>query len=344
MGLSKYVKISKKNKVTIALTIPFIILIVTSGIRDITVGQDTWQYVRMYLRLNLSNLFENNYYIYDIYAFIVKQLFHSSYVALNLITACIINGCTYFWIKKYSCDYTLSIAIYLGMGIFFNTMNQFRAYLALAVLLWAFDAAIQKNKKLFFCLILLAIFIHNTSIVLAGVLTIVLYIDKIKYRYYVLFSIACILFYFNYHRIIKLFIKIFPQYNMYMQSWVELDSGNWNSQRILILIIEVIIEIFAIYMYIYKRKKERMEQAFIIINLFGILINILVVKLYLFIRIAMMFEIFFVIYVPYYLNKYFKKKYMINSLIYLCLILYMYICLKNDGSNIASYKTFFGQN
>ena len=349
-GLYTHGKLNKYKK--LELWFPFFVMLFIAGFRDSSVGIDTLLYDNNNAALTWSSIFESNF-IYRLYAFVLLKLSHS-FVFFHFLTAFVIYYSLMRFIKEFSNNPTLSYCFFIGLGHFFNSMNQHRQYLAFALCLWAIYYLFKKKSISGFILFsFLAFFTHNISWVLILVIVISYVVKKIKYRLLIVLLSIVVLSYIFITPMINSFVQIVPIYGRYLATWVNLYSGKTNYIAIFRIILLVIIELLFFKMLvknnnlksdknIYYYSQNKYDSLLLISNFFNITSRLLTTKIYLLLRVALLFDPFLSILLPKLIeeNCVFDKKatFVIKFIVCIVLLLNMYILLRSDGSGVMHYK------
>lgn len=138
-----------------------------SGLRDVSVGIDTGSYYSYFMRdLEWNEIAEYYHYQGLLFWYFLKYVYDYFYeyqlvlVIVGLISVFFISR--HIW--KYSRYPLLSLMIYVSGGFFSIGLSLVRQYLALSVLVYSIDYIIQKKFKYFLLLLIIAFFIHPSSI------------------------------------------------------------------------------------------------------------------------------------------------------------------------------------
>ena len=145
ISITNHLKLKDKSKKFFQLWLPMIILILISGLRAQTVGADTTNYGMLYLNREWNDVFSDFNIVYNIYCMIIKTVSGANLIVFNFVNAFVILIPVFYFFEKYSEDYLLSVYIFLGMGFFFNSMNQHREYIAISILILMFDKMVEEH-------------------------------------------------------------------------------------------------------------------------------------------------------------------------------------------------------
>lgn len=145
-------------------------LFVLTAFRDFSVGNDTMPYYNTYLSIHmlydlkqalLYSRMEPGY-IFLNYLF---SSFNIQYIYMQIFISAFIYYSLFRFLRKYSLNIGLSCMVYLGMRMFCGPMNVVRMWIALAVLLYALDYFLSREKYLANCLVVLATMFHYSALI-----------------------------------------------------------------------------------------------------------------------------------------------------------------------------------
>lgn len=132
---------------------------------------DTGVYYEMYQNVSLGeNLFSNiDWNISSNFGFVIIERiiksFSFSAQSFLMITSLFSIGVFYWFIRKYSTMYSLSIYYFITMGVFTFSMGALRQILATAIALIAINFLLKKRLIYFFLLTFFAVTIHQFAFV-----------------------------------------------------------------------------------------------------------------------------------------------------------------------------------
>ena len=199
----------------------FLFAFLYSGLRGKTVGLDTALWNSIFDNIVQNGLAElpRNTEVekgYMILNYLLGAIGLPSQSVIILGSAVI---CFSFYniIKKYSKNYALSSLIFIST-IFTVTMNVSRQYIALAFLLYAFDAIIQKKQKKAILLILLATSMHYSAIIFLPLVYFASLKTSINRKSFFLIGAISFSAIPLYMVIINLFVSVFDQYSRFITS------------------------------------------------------------------------------------------------------------------------------
>ena len=162
------VRITKHQTIDIPLVILIVMLSLFCGLR--TAFNDTEVYIRGFLNSpTLSeylsegiNLFENPLY-YIMQSVIRHSITDNYHVFLLLIAFFTISSFVCF-IKKYASNFTFSILLFFAIGLYLSNFAAMKQSIAMAVLMYAISALINKRVGRFYLLVFIAMLFHTYAI------------------------------------------------------------------------------------------------------------------------------------------------------------------------------------
>lgn len=135
--------------------------------------------------------------------------------AFFILTGFILNSFLYEAIKENSENYFFSIFVYFANGIFFNTLNALRQFIAVMIVFWGYRYCVRRNFIKWAVTIFIAATIHKSAIMIVPIYFFVNHRYK-KVTINILIIIAILLKQFNTGEILKSIISLFPPpYNGY---------------------------------------------------------------------------------------------------------------------------------
>lgn len=335
---------NKKKKFFLIFTCIFLLLIM--GLRSVNVGTDTKTYVNLYKHIaSGSDIFNviKSAPLYVIYNKLVSILFNDDtgkwIIFLNSLI--IVTGIGIF-IYRNSKNIVISMLLYISLYFYFIGFNISRQFIALILVLNSYYYIKNNMIKKYIVLISMAIAIHNTAIV-----GIVLYpickIEWSKSKVYV-FSLLSILTMFLYEKILNIFLKIFPRYNMYMGSGRFSINDVGEGKKILVSIFYLCFVFLALYVLSYKKYESSLENKIEIYRLtsivmFASIIGIFFYNNLLISRIEIYFSIFSIIFIPN-LTEYIggRIRLLIYYLVILLTIFSLIVQLNSNISGVIPYE------
>lgn len=142
------------------------LLAILMGFKNVTVGNDTPNYIEFFLRLkNMSSFVDNSSRFekgFQIYTKIIGMLF-DSYQALFIISAVFCIACICFGIYKNSKNWQYSLFLFVGLRFYYFFLSGLRQSIAVSIIFVAYVFLKENRKKLFIILVLLASTFHFSA-------------------------------------------------------------------------------------------------------------------------------------------------------------------------------------
>ncbi|MDE6047826.1 MAG: EpsG family protein, partial [Anaeroplasmataceae bacterium] len=178
-----------------------------------------------------------------------------SYVWLFAISGMLILGFLFYYIFKFSPKPLYSIVIFFCSSFFFNSLNNVRQYIAIAIAIIGFS---QKNTIKAFIIILIATLFHLTAIVYIPLYIVMnlMFAKPVKKSKMIKLSILSIVLAPALCFILKKIIVLTP-YAYFLDS----QNGGYS---LLIIIVNIIIFIFTLFYY---DSKDKIYQKFAFLQL-----------------------------------------------------------------------------
>lgn len=146
------------------LIVSYSLLLIFGGMRDIEVGTDTMSYAKLFLYGKDTELMQHA----TEPLYILLQLFvvHNrwEYEAMVFITMGLILTPLFYFVYKASPLPHLSILCYYSLCFYFYSFNISRQYLAIPLVLFAFNSLEKEKKGIFFLLMFIASMFHYSAI------------------------------------------------------------------------------------------------------------------------------------------------------------------------------------
>lgn len=243
--------------------------IVIAGFRDHTIGADTDFYIlpifnqatHYFTKFNeFVEANPNTDFLYLLNTWIVSRFTHESYIFLCVNHSLILIPLyiTAFKLKKYLSPVAFFLLYYL---IFYQeSLSIVRQSIAISLSLLAFSFYLERNFKLYFCLLALAFGFHNT-VIITILFPILLWFlkkypldkNKKKYAFFILMGIAVVI---NLNFILMLFINSGVLNTKYLIYTAESDTFKGG-----LGITNFFIKIVIIF-FIYNFRKKNEEKVF----------------------------------------------------------------------------------
>ena len=128
-----------------------VIIGLVSGLRGYSVGADTHSYAYWYTYINSLgwNRAIHDTQIememgYKIYSLILGE-FSSNPRLILFVSSFLIVSSFILFLYKYSDDLFISVLLFMGLNHFFTSINTYRTYIALAIVIWIFPLLLKKR-------------------------------------------------------------------------------------------------------------------------------------------------------------------------------------------------------
>lgn len=163
--------INKKNKNKIFLLLNFIFLFILPAFRNVSVGNDTVEYYRIFDMVSsmksINGLFNISRYEigYLLLNYLVTRVTNNFNVIL-FITSFIYLYSVFRFIKKYSNSKFMAVMLFFTFSAYYLVFNIQRQCIAIAIFLYAIKFLENKQHIKYIILILLATMFHYVAIVL----------------------------------------------------------------------------------------------------------------------------------------------------------------------------------
>ncbi|MBQ8546303.1 MAG: EpsG family protein [Clostridia bacterium] len=224
----------RKEKPSRGMWFLFLVLVVVSGIRG-EMSTDHPEYNNIFQRLaqmDFSEVLSRNFNVETGFVVLSKIISYisRSEVFYATVIAFLTMGFSFMAYGKRSKIPWLSVLLFFSVGEFFDSFNLIRQILAVAICFFA-TKYINKNKKDFFkymALVLLASAFHTTA---AIVMIPAYFILKTRFtsKSIFVYAGAGALIYVLFPRVLPIFTKLFPQYNLDIYGNYVDSTANFNS-------------------------------------------------------------------------------------------------------------------
>ncbi len=248
------------------------VIAVFSGLRGITVGDDTKNYSYWFEYLSDFSwdelLHENSIDIeigYKLYSYSLSRIIDNPRIVI-FVSSVLIVFSLFFFLYKYSENLFVSVVLFLGLNHFFTSINTYRTYLALAIVIWAYDSLLKKKYIRAILFVIVGFFFHRMSIVVSGVI-ILAYFLRNKRRNVIIalvLEVAAVPFI---PFAINVFTSFFPKYLYYLQD--SFSNASIGKLNLLLFALEMLV-----FVYWFVRKNldsPEMNMRMIILSACSIL-------------------------------------------------------------------------
>lgn len=352
---------SEKNRIVVRLGrlswygvqpsdfIIFSILTLVAAIRC-NVGSDYYNYYNYFNSVqskysSLSDVFSES--LFNGYAglsYIVKLFSDNQYIIFAVV-AIISYAVLFSMIRGESEDCEISLWCYMYLGFFANSLNIIKQYFAMIFLLMAYFSWKRKHRIRLFLFCCLSVIFHYTAIIAIILFIVARIVEPSKIMGQMIWITGIVIGVFL-PNILELALRLFPfasGYTKYL-SWSRNDQTRLQlavvgSCVIYTILLKMILgKIKEIKDYDYEKYRE------ITFLFFGLLINIVGIRMWILARIGMYFNIMYIVLLPTYLkcvdDTKIKK---VRTIIYILLFVYsIFISIFLGENEYYSYSTIFG--
>lgn len=331
---------STQNKKKLYIFIVFGMLTIISAIRSYQVGIDTEQFVNAFKyinRISFENAFDVRYEVgFVIFCRIIGLLSQNSQIFI-IFTSIIIIPIIGYFIYRNSKNVLMSSFLFVTLNQYAMYMNASRQAIAIAIILIGYEFLKKdKNIKFIICVVLATLF-HQTALVMLVLIP----IKKMKYsnKSYIITLVLGVISFLIADKIFDLGVSIFKTYEGYEQ------SGFYESSLLAGSVNAVIIFLVLTLGRFFKGDQDKEYQflAYMISLLF--IIDMTVIKINIFVRLATYFSIFNIIWIPKICSSIKDKnqRMFVEYMIYVCFILYWIIVsiYRPEWYGVIPYSPFW---
>lgn len=156
-----------------------------------------------------------------------------------MFTVCaFITVCIFFVSFKESKSYLISVILFFGAGLYFDSFNGVRQYIVVAIFAYCLKYIKEQNLKKYILIMGLSVVIHTSAL-----FTIPLYfLNKVKINKKYVFCVCILLFAFR-NQLLDLFINIvqlFPKYNEYLVRNTLQNQVSFSTSGLMMVLIALI--------------------------------------------------------------------------------------------------------
>lgn len=263
----------KKQQVSI---IAVILLILFAGLRNYTIGYDLPNYKNNFDiisdsgNLELGHAFE---YLFQLLNLACASSFGNSFGfnALLLLISTIEVLCVIYAAKRMSKDISLTMFLYVALGIYLKSFDQVRQGVAIALLMCATVSIMDKKPFNFIWFVFAASLFHKTAIIFIFMYVLVFSnTNKFNYFFVLLSALGIVVFYLDGYRLIQLVCDTFSL--DYYDRYIVSNYGKLPLTTVGVLeIIATTLAFVALFVYsqVKQSKGCRMPVSYnVLLNLF----------------------------------------------------------------------------
>lgn len=310
-----------ENSLNIFNYLSFIILALFAGLRNKSVGTDTYNYIDRYKDSYAKDV-EFGYQLLEKIGLFIS----SEYFIILLLSSSIFCFFVIKTINKISQIKIVSFFLFLTSGYYFFIFNGIRQGLASSITFYAFYFILNRKLYKFLFWVLIASFFHKSALVVLPIY----FLFKIPFSFknYFLIILGSVFLILSYNSVIGsfLFFENYTKYNQIVSSGLGIYFAIFHSiQLILFLIFRKILK---------ASKKIKQYDFFLYLYTLGSIIFIVVVSTSLYIEITRL-AIFFItssLFIwPLILSQQFKNKRLLYTLVIIFYLIYYYYFYSTQG-------------
>lgn len=290
---SKRLDSQKKN--IFFLVLFFLIIGFLTASRTYGTGTDTEMYMREFIsisRTKWNSKIIGGYYepLYVVFNILLSYLSNNPRI-LIVTSSIFITFSFYKFIKDNSKNYLLSVIMFIGLLIFYGTMNTIRQYIAISIILLGFDFV--KNKKLlpYLLVVLTAYMFHSSALV--GLIIYPLY--HLKYSPFRVFLIFMVAFISNIFvsDLINYIYGIIGRVNYYSSR-----VGQENIANLIYMFLYFVMYLFSIFEMKKSKLKNEHNNFYLYIFIMSSAFSLVAMNMNVLSRATLYFNIFSIICLP----------------------------------------------
>jgi hypothetical protein len=297
---SSYVKV-KSSLLRMLVFMLFAYLFIISAFR-FQVGKDYNIFRNVFNNLNNG---QTSYTepLYNLLNRMLGSVLHLDFVSIFALISFMVCYSYYSLIKNFMSKqyWLIGVYLYINLGTYFFSMNLIRQYLAISIFLLALPSCLSGKKIKLLISIICAYLIHSSTFILAiAVVLFILYVrlnPKTQTKIlYILWIISMILMFYDVRFLLNYFTFIIPDRLEYYLAGFYLQQRNN-----LAILKQIPLNIFLFCILVSKsQNKINTRKEFIV---FGSFLYVVILNLFCgatgFLRIAYMFDAFFILATPF---------------------------------------------
>jgi len=286
-------RLSLNSRDNLIAVFSFIPLFIVSAFRGNSVGTDTSNYIKGFriiadkeISAALSEIrWEDGY----VYLNKLVSLFTKNGQGIIIVTSFITLFGLFYVIKKYSKNVLFSIYLFIFFYYYFITFNLVRQYLAIGVLMFAYDQMIKRNFIKYVLLVLAAASFHQLAILLLPLYF--LYGIRLNIKKLLIITLSFSLIIILIDKVMALGFELFPMYTMYFNTKYMQEGG------MLTTVISGAVSLFALFIKLTSDTDEEYDFLMVLV-LMSLLSSALSMKITLFNRLTYYFNIYYILFIP----------------------------------------------
>lgn len=291
-------KKKSKKKDLAFLRIVFILFFILVASREMTRGNDTQMYLRVFNECSIYkwSLLKTSGYMEYGYIFLNILISYISKSArfFLVVMAAIFNYSSYKFIKDNSKNYFLSCIMYIGLLFLYTSMTMMRQFTALSILLLGIKFAKEKKVIPFVLIVLFASLFHSSAYV--ALLYYPIYNIKYTKKKFLLIAVIGVIVSINIGTVFDYVLSIIGRVNYYSHR-----VGSDSISNFVYTIIYGFMFVFGLYEIRKNNKTKKLDKNnnfYLMSLLFATIINMLGINMNIMSRVALYFDILAIISIP----------------------------------------------
>lgn len=351
MGALKVWQGTEKRKKQCMFWFAFLFWGGVMAVRGVSVGTDTWNYQALFQEASFVSFRElPGYYLfqrcpaYTLYSKMIS-VFCSHPQAIVFMNSVVYMAGILSVLYKNSDNFGMSVYLLLAFHNYFYAMNATRMSMAAMFVMWAYHFGIRGKKKGSALCFVLAVFTH--SIALVGAVPVFLSWIKVNWLRAAAMAAVCCVAIPSLRIAASLFIKIFPAYADYLNAgngWnnIYYEGGGGGRRALIAFFLMAIFLLCLIWKQAHRvvLKDEGIFWRLLVICSIALISMVVWRKVYIFARLEYFFTYFFMLFVPFCIERFFKQKHRIAA--YAGIIAVLFVPFYVKLADYLPYCTFLG--
>lgn len=266
-------------------------LILIMSLRNISVGTDLVGYKWIYD----TSTFRTAEPLFSYFNFAIKKIGINYQIYLTIIAIIVILSITFLY-NKYSKNILLSYYLHVTIGLFAMSMSGLRQTIAASLTMFAFVLLMQNKKLLFFILVGIAYFFHNSAIVFLSIY-LIRNIKITKRRGLLIYAISMLAF------LVRKWIALIVGY-VAPDKYLKYLESTVFSVNPLVIIVSMLIPLACLLFWSNSshgdenENQDKVMSTFFIMSILNMVINIFALNIYMFARLTFYFITYNTVLIP----------------------------------------------
>lgn len=309
-------------------------LFLIASLRNIEVGKDISNYMNHFIINKNADWISVLLYkepAFSVLNKIIGTVTDNYQIFIAITSALILIGPTKV-IYKYSKNPVMSYILYITMTFFAFSLSGLRQALAISILLWNYDALLEKKFIKFICGIILAVLFHKSVIIFL----LIYFISRIEIKpiIFIFYTIVFLILFIFKAPILSFFVNnIFEQYSYTLSS----------SNSYIYMLTMFCVLVFGLINY--KAVIEINKDALILYNMIiiSVFIQLFGMESSNIVRLSELHYIFVIVFIPEVLNsiKDFKIRWLGYILIFIIVMIQFIYVFPGGGYGVVPYKFYW---